>query len=191
MPKSIEIEIQVNIEKSDSLLAFLNDNAEFKLETHQIDEYFTPAHRDFITVRPVAEWLRLRDSNGSYFFTYKNWHYEGEKSFYCDEYETKITDLDQLKKTFKALNFRSLITVDKTRKIWLYKDFEIAMDSVKGLGEFVEIEYKGEDQDVNPKEVTERMIQFLKGVDCGKIMINYMGYPYLLLFPKEAKYKEV
>jgi len=191
MPKSIEIEIQVNIENEKSLLAFLEKNAVFKFETRQIDEYFTPAHRDFTVVRPVAEWLRLRNSNGSYSFTYKNWHYQGEKSFYCDEYETEIKDLNQLKKALEALNFKSLITVDKTRKIWLYKDFEIALDSVKDLGNFVEIEYKGEDENVDPGKTTERMIGFLKKVGCGKIMINYMGYPYLLLFPEEAKYKEV
>ncbi|MDP2930750.1 MAG: class IV adenylate cyclase [bacterium] len=191
MPKSIEIEIQVNIENKEPLLAFLEKNADFKFETRQIDEYFTPAHRDFTVVRPVAEWLRLRDSSGHYSFTYKNWHYQGEKSFYCDEYETEVKDLDQLKKAFAALNFKSLITVDKTRKVWLYRDFEVAVDSVKNLGDFVEIEYKGEDEKADPEKTTERMIQFLKDVGCGKIMINYMGYPYLLLFPKEAKYKEV
>ncbi len=191
MPENIEIEIQVNIEKNESLLTFLNNNAVFEFETHQIDEYFTQAHRDFTVIKPVAEWLRLRDSNGSYSFTYKNWHYEGEKSFYCDEYETKIDDLDRLRKTLKALDFKLLITVDKTRKIWFYQDFEVAMDSVKGLGEFVEIEYKGEDKNPDPEKITERMIQFLKEIGCGKIMINNMGYPYLLLFPEEAKYKEV
>jgi len=191
MPKNIEIEIQVNIEDEKPLLAFLEKSAVFKFETRQIDEYFTPAHRDFIAVRPIAEWLRLRESNSHCSFTYKNWHYEGEKSFYCDEYETEIKDLGQLKKALEALDFKPLIIVDKTRKVWLYKDFEIAIDSVKDLGNFVEIEYKGEDENADPGKTAERMIQFLKEVGCGKIMINYMGYPYLLLFPKEAKYKEV
>ena len=59
---NIEIEIQVNIENSKPLIEFLEKNAEFKLEEHQIDEYFSPAHRDFVAVRPVNEWLRLRNS---------------------------------------------------------------------------------------------------------------------------------
>ena len=184
----VEIEIQVNIEKSEPLLAFLKENAEFKSEARQIDEYFTPAHRDFTAVRPVAEWLRLRDSSGQYSFVYKNWHHEGEKSFYCDEYETEIGDLKQVRKILEALNFKSLVVVDKTRQTWRYLDFEIAMDSVKNLGEFVEIEYKGEAQ-ADPKETTDQIVKLLKDIGCGEIKINYMGYPYLLLFPGEAKYE--
>ncbi|GAI26198.1 unnamed protein product, partial [marine sediment metagenome] len=55
----IEIEIQVKIENSKPLIEFLEKNADFRSENHQIDEYFSPAHRDFIGVRPVKEWLRL------------------------------------------------------------------------------------------------------------------------------------
>jgi adenylate cyclase class 2 len=189
--KNVEIEIQVSIEKSESLLAFLKKNAEFKLEMRQIDEYFSPAHRDFTAVRPVAEWLRLRDSNGRFSFTYKNWHYQGDKSFYCDEYETEVKSLDQAKKILEALNFKSLVVVDKTRKNWLYRDYEIALDSVKNLGEFVEIEYKGQDENADPKKITKEMIDFLKTVGCGEIKINFQGYPYLLLFSQEAKYEKV
>lgn len=188
MAKNIEIEIQVNIEKSEALRAFLKENAEFKSENRQIDEYFSPAHRDFTSVRPVAEWLRLRDSGRHHSITYKNWHHEGEKSFYCDEYETEVGDSGQVRKILVALDFKPLVLVDKTRQIWLYKDFEISLDSVKNLGEFVEIEYKGEEA-ADPKETTGRMVKLLKEIGCGEIKINYMGYPYLLLFPQEAKYE--
>jgi len=80
--------------------------------------------------------------------------------------------------------------VDKLRKIWIYKDYEVAVDSVRGLGDFVEIEYKGENKNADPKKVTEEMIGFLKEVEVGKIMRNYVGYPFQLLFPKEVKYEE-
>lgn len=75
------------------------------------------------------------------------------------------------------------------RKIWTYKDFEIAVDSVESLGDFVEIEYMGKDEKVNPKKVTAEMVNFLKQVDCGKITRNYVGYPFLMLFPNEVKYE--
>ena len=54
---NIEVEIQVNIENSKPLMDFLEKNADFKKESHQIDEYFSPTHRSFIEVRPVKEWL--------------------------------------------------------------------------------------------------------------------------------------
>ena len=186
----IEIEIQVNTENSNPLLEFLKKNAKFNSEKHQIDEYFSPAHRNFIEVRPVKEWLRLRDSDGEYSITYKNWHDDkNDKSHYCDEYETKIKDLDQLKKVLDALDFKSIIRIDKLRKTWIYKDYEIAIDLVRGLGDFVEIEYIGKDEKANPKKIAEEMTNFLKNIGCGKIKRNYVGYPFQLLFPKEVEYE--
>jgi len=189
--KDIEIEIQVSIENSKPLIEFLEKNADFQKESQQIDEYFSPTHRNFIEVRPVKEWLRLRDSSGKYSINYKNWYYdESRKSNYCDEYETKIEDLSQLKKILDVLNFKSVVKVDKLRKTWTYKDYEVAVDSVKGLGDFVEIEYIGRDEKADPKKITEEMVNFLKSVGCGQIKRNYVGYPFQLLFPEEVKYEE-
>lgn len=187
----VEIEIQVNIENSEPLLNFLEGNANFKKESHQIDEYFSPAHRDFVGIRPVAEWLRLRDSSGKYSINYKNWHFDDEgKSHHCDEYETKIEDVTQLRKILDVLNFKPLVTVDKKRKVWTYKNYEIAVDSVKGLGDFVEIEYIGKEESVEPRKVTVEMINFLKDIGVGEIKRNYVGYPFQLLFPEEVKYED-
>jgi len=73
---SIEVEIQVQVENTGKLLAFLKKEGRFLGEKHQIDKYFTPAHRDFTKVRPINEWLRLRDSSGKFYINYKNWHRE-------------------------------------------------------------------------------------------------------------------
>jgi len=189
--KDIEIEIQVKVENSKVLLEFLEKNADFQSEKHQIDQYFSPAHRDFFEKRPVNEWLRLRSSSGKYSINYKNWHTDEDgKSHHCDEYESIIDDLEQVKKIFGVLNLKSVVIVDKLRKIWMYKDYEVSIDTVKGLGDFVEIEYKGEDEEVEPKNTTEEMVNFLKDVGCGKIERNYVGYPFQLLFPEEVKFEE-
>jgi len=191
MNNNVEIEIQVNIENSKPLIEFLEKNAIFQKENRQIDEYFSPIHRNFTEVRPVKEWLRLRDSNGKYSINYKNWHFdEVGKSHYCDEYETKVEDLDQLKRIFEVLNFKSIVKVDKVRKVWTYGEYEIAMDSVKGLGDFVEIEYIGKDNQADPKKITDEMIEFIKSINCGKITRNYVGYPFQLLFPGEVELEE-
>lgn len=189
--QNIEIEIQVNIENSKPLMDFLEKNAEFISEEHQIDEYFSPTHQDFIEAQPVKEWLRLRDSGGKYSINYKNWYFDKKgKSNYCDEYETRLENLNQIRKILGALNFRPLVKVDKLRKIWKYKDYEIAVDSVKNLGDFVEIEYIGKNENIRPKIITQEMIDLLKEINCGKIKRNYVGYPFQLLFPKEIRYEE-
>ncbi len=188
--KSIEIEIQVQIENSKGLAAFLKEKASFVGESHQIDSYYSPAHRDFTSVRPIKEWLRLRNSSGKYSINYKNWHFDKKgHSHYCDEYETPIQSLEQLENIFTALNMKPIVVVDKMRKIWNFKDYEIALDTIKGLGDFVEVEYKGKNNQ-NPKKITDEMINFLKKFNVGEISRNYVGYPFQLLFPDEVKYEK-
>ena len=189
--KDVEIEIQVKIENDKNLKSFLKKNADFQNEIHQIDEYFSPNDENYIKSRPVKKWLRIRDSNGIYFVTYKNFYFDKNgKSTYCDEYETKIGNIEQFRKIFEVLNYQSLVIVDKKRKAWRYKDYEILMDSVKNLGDFVEIEYVGNNQKVKPKEITNKMTNFLKEIGCGTIKRNYVGYPFQLLFPEEVKLEE-
>jgi predicted adenylyl cyclase CyaB len=141
-------------------------------------------------VKPVAEWLRLRESDKNA-ITYKNWHYDTDgKSQYCDEYETPIGNVDQMRRIFTALNIRPIITVEKTRETWKYKDYEIALDHITELGDFVEIEYKAPTE-MDPKTVTKGMIELLKQIGCGTIERNFVGYPFMLLYPQGVKFETV
>lgn len=190
--KNKEIEIQLEVENSGSLRDFLEKEGQFKYEKRQIDEYFTPKKNDYTAVRPIKEWLRLRESEGKHSLNYKNWHYDEKGlSYHCDEYETEIGDAGQMKKILEAQHYISLVVVDKIRRVYYYKDYEVAIDKVKGLNDAVEVEYIGQDEKVVPKEVCEQMQKFVKSLDVGRVRINRQGYPFLLLFPKEAKWEEV
>lgn len=185
--KNTEIEIQVEIEKVKPLLKFLKDKGQFIDSSKESDEYFIPCCRNFTDVKPTKEWLRLRDKAGKFTITYKNWYYEKNgKSTHADEYETVVENVKQLKNIFLALKFRSLAKIEKVREKYIYKNFEISLDKVKNLGDFVEIEYKGKGIK-DPKKITTSMIQFLKNIGVGKIIRNYVGYPFMMLFPKEIK----
>jgi len=190
--ENIEIEIQVQIEKIKPLEKFLESNAKFIGDFHQVDEYFTPAHRNFLDKRPTNEWLRLRNANSKYYINYKNWHHGKDgKSHHADEFETVVEEIDQLRNIFKVLNFKPIITVDKTRTIYHYKKYEIAIDKVKNLGTFVEVEYKGIASKKDSPKIAQEMAEFLKGLSLGKITKNYNGYPFIMLFPKEVRYEEL
>jgi predicted adenylyl cyclase CyaB len=184
--KDIEIEIQVKLERSEGLRNFLEKEGKFVSENRQVDEYYTPAHRDFVSVRPVSEWFRIRDENGSYSINYKKWQYDDTgMGTYADEYETEVGDKDTARKIIQAINMRLLVTVDKTRRKYLYKDYEVVFDSIVGLGNFVEIEYKGTET-VDPVQTTDGMVAFLREHDCGQIERNNGGYPMQLLFPEDV-----
>lgn len=187
-----EIEIQVQLQNASELLKFLKKEAEFIAREHQIDDYYTPDHRNFTDVRPILEWLRLRKSGKRYSINYKRWHYEKDgRSHFCDEFESGVDNLNQIKRIFKALNMKKLVTVEKVRKIWIYKNYEIAVDEIKGLGDFVEIEFKGKLGKRAPAITTSGMIKFLKKFNPGKITKNYLGYPFQLMFPNEVEVETI
>lgn len=182
-----EIEIQVKLNEAAPLKAFLKEKAKFVGKFRQVDEYYTPPHKDYRSERPIAEWLRLRESKTNS-ITYKLWHYDDNgKSHHCDEYETDIDDIEQMRKIFKATGNVLMMTVDKRRQIWMYKDYEISLDTIAGLGDFVELEYKGKNQDVDPKEITDDMVALLKSIGLKNLKRNFLGYPFMLLFPDEYK----
>ena len=180
--KETEIELQAKIEHVEPLLSFLDKEGKFQFEKRQVDQYFTPAHRDFLSKNPIEEWLRLRDSSGAYSLNYKKWHFDGDgRGLYADEYETKLENFQMAEKILVAVDVKPLVVVDKNRKVWLYADYEISLDSVKDLGDFVEIEYKGQRDSSEHKEILEEMVGFLKKLGCGAIEMNHSGYPALLL----------
>lgn len=187
----LEIEIKVKVENINSLLQFLEKEAKFTGQNRQLDIYYSPKDKSFLLEKPVKEWLRLRTEGGKYFITYKKINIEKDgRSHSKDEYESEVTDLTQMEKIFKALNLQEIVKVDKTRKTYAYNDYEIAIDNVDGLGDFVEIEFKGKEISESSAEITTKMVEFLKGLGVGKITRNYSGYPFQMLFPDEIKVEE-
>ncbi|MBM2820381.1 MAG: hypothetical protein HW405_141 [Candidatus Berkelbacteria bacterium] len=188
--KDTEVEIQVKIAKVEPLLKLLEKEGKFLYEEKQIDQYFTPTHRDFKAKKPIEEWLRLRNSNGKYSITYKNWYRsKDKKTHHCDEYESNLEKIDQLEKIFNVLNFKTVVKVEKTRRAYLFKEYEIAIDKVRGLGDFVELEYKSKIQK-KPGVITTEMVEFLKSLNLGKISRNYVGYAYKCLYPNDDHLEE-
>jgi len=181
--KDKEIEIKISLGKK-SFLGIekkILKIAKFKNKSHQVDEYFTPAHRNFVKPKFPYEWLRIGERGNQVLITYKHFYPENaEKHIYCDEYETKIEDIEALGKIFTALNFKKLITVDKKREIYLYKnEFEISLDKVKDLGYFIEIEAKKDFGGI--RRTRQRLFKFARELVLDLSKMDERGYPFLLM----------
>lgn len=187
--KNIEVEIQVNVENIVPLEDFLSKEAKLISEKREIDQYYSPLHRNFAESNVIDEWLRLRNAEGKQSINYKHWHRDKDgKTNHCTEYETKIEDCEQMRKIFETLDFKEVVKVEKKRKKYHYNNYEITIDNVKGLDESVEVEFKGE-SGKTPKEITKEMIKFLKDLGVGKIKRSYQGYAFLCLHPELAEYE--
>ena len=107
---------------------------------------------------------------------YKNWH----DNKYCDEYEVEIDDANNLDKIFKILGIEEIAIVDKQRITFLYLNkYEIALDYVKDLGYFIEIEIKKYDKSI--MEEYDELINLSQNLNLNLKNIDKRGYPYYFI----------
>ncbi len=180
---NIEIELKYRIKNRQKLINWLKKNAGFIFSNRQTDEYYTPAHENFFKEKRPRKYLRIRKSNDKWSTAYKYWHPSGKRGEYshCDEFETEVIDGNQLRKIFSALGFKLLVKVDKIRTTYRYKDFEIEIDEVKGLGSVCEIEFKGRCQ--NPEEALAKIKSFAESLgfkETGRGEDLKLGYAYMI-----------
>lgn len=178
----VEIKIEVNYESFLRLREIMSQVATFKGTFHHEDRYFVCNDKGYLhTEKYPYKWLSIRRRNGLSIVNYKHYFPEGEKKhLYCQEYETVITDADALTAIFCSLGFRHLVTVDKTRAEYVFKDeFEVALDEVKGLGFFIEVEAI---KDQGGAEVTRHKIErFIETFGLEGYRVDYRGYPFMLV----------
>lgn len=184
MAKDVEIELKLPLLNGDAAREALAKLAKKKYENFQHDVYFNSPGRDFLAEPDnICEWLRIRLDGDKAQINYKDWQPHEEKiKTHSIEYETNVDSYDQLEKIFTALGFKKLIEVKKTRQAWSYKDVEICLDSVEGLGEFIELEYKGDLDSV--EAAREYLFAVLGELNAETGELDLKGYPYLLLGKK-------
>lgn len=176
-----EIKIKLSEKEFKELHLFLKENADFQGKSRQEDTYYEPMYRKFINDQfekglSVLEWLRIGVRGNKKILNYKHWY----DNKYCDEYEIEIDDAHNLDKIFKVLGIEELVVVDKIRNKFMYLNkYEIALDQVKELGYFVEIEVK--EYESTPLEEYDSLLKVAKGLHLPLENLDKVGYPYHLL----------
>lgn len=181
MSNDLEIELKLPLVNSKEVEAFLNKEATFRYESLQHDRYFNAPHRNFLADSDnVNEWFRVRLTGDKAQINYKDFQpHDSNIKTHCKEYEADVSSYDQLAHILEALNFTKLIDVKKTRKAWDYMDTEVSIDLVEGLGEYIELEYKGKPTDVQTARA--HLFAVLKKLGAKTGELDTRGYPYLLL----------
>lgn len=147
--KDIEVETKIPVSKKtfEKIARKLPKIAKKVTTLQQVDTYYNAPHKDYFKLKLPLEYLRLRKDEKGISFDYKKWYTRGDRKNTCDEYEVGLDSYPQMEKMLSVLGFKKVVTIDKTRRIFKYEEisklkrsFEIALDKVKGLGYFVEIE---------------------------------------------------
>jgi adenylate cyclase class 2 len=148
----IEVEIKVKIDNPSSIRSNLEKLGCIYFDNQiQSDTYYNAGDnsRDFAR---TDEALRIRRIGEISFITYK-----GPKlhtlSKSRKEIEIEIKDPTGAYGILTALGFTQVMTVIKSRDIYRLDQYEISLDTVKGLGDFLEIETTAEFESEVPSKV--------------------------------------
>jgi adenylate cyclase class 2 len=137
-----EVELKVRADHERVHETLMARGAELEREVRQVDTYYDAPHREFAE---TDEALRIRtqtDLESGYEeteLTYKGPLVENESKT-REEHETAVGNPAGIEGILDGLGFEPAATVEKRRDAYSLGGYTVTLDSVDGLGEFVEVE---------------------------------------------------
>lgn len=171
-----EIEVKAKINNTENLLAGLkNLGCNLSEPIVQNDTIFLPEGFTYDKdLKNGINFLRIRKLRNRITFTLKQ---QQLNELDCIEKEIDINNADILKDILKLLGYHEVVQVNKVRIKCKYKDYEVCVDEVDGLGSFVEVE-KMTDEDA--LQVQEELFKFLQSLGVNKKDREMHGYDTLM-----------
>lgn len=126
--------------------------------------------------------LRVRAEGKKVFLTYKG--AKKKKDGAWEEYEYEIKNFDRAVEMLRAMGLDKVIEVKKTRKQYSLDGISICLDSIVSFGDFVEIEYLGDDCDKS------RLKDLMNSLGISDKDIIHKGYISLMLAEKKSPYSK-
>ncbi len=188
MPKEIEIKIKLENNKTEQLRKWLIQNAKFMDKLQIIDYYLDNPKKSLYKISPEGfkdplEFWRVRQIDNVYFLCNKKRVIdENGRTISVEENEAVTPEGEAIIQILKKRGFTDQVIIYKTREIFQYEDFEIVFDSVKNLGEFIEIELKSDEQD--PIQGKSLIYDLLKKIGITDFIQFDRGYLCMILNPK-------
>lgn len=135
----IEVEIKAKVKSFQKIKAILTRKGAKLIESvKQLDIIF--GHPKFLdSENKVIEGgliARIRQENNQKVLEFK----EISRKKGGIELKFEIGDIKTIEDFLNKLDFKEAFTVEKIRETYSYKEFTICLDTVKGLGKFIEIE---------------------------------------------------
>lgn len=125
--------------------------------------------------------LRIREQKGKIIFTLKK---NRSNELDCIEKEVEVNDRNNLNDIIELLDYEYNVEVHKNRIKTNYKDYEICLDEVDGLGSYIEVE-KMSDED--GEKVQNELFDFLQTLGVSKEDRVLNGYDTLIWMKNNDK----
>ena len=170
-----EIEVKLRVNNLEELEQQLKDvGLTISKEIVQHDVIYSNANdtHSFIESYEGCNILRIRNENGVSIMNLKQ-----QRSGEMDniEYETEVKDGDAMHNILLLLGWKPEVEVKKVRKKGKLGGYEICLDRVEQLGDFVELE-KLTDENVDPEKVRDELFKELEKFGLKREQEETKGY---------------
>ena len=152
--------------------------------------YYDPLRRGkyFKQNGQFAESFRLRRKDEKVYITHKHDIFDRkDKWIYSDELEAEVKDFHIAEKIVKALGMKKLVDLRILKRTFKTREYEIVLESVRGLGLFLEVEALRIRKGETVKEVKNRIWQFIKNLQVKTSQELGIGKAELVLMKKKDK----
>jgi len=170
-----EIEIKLRVNNLDELEKKLTDNGlVISKEITQYDVIYSNINdtHSFNESYEGCIIIRIRNQDGASILNLKK-QLSGEMDNL--EYETKVEDVESMHQILLALGWKPEVEVKKVRKKGNLGEYEICLDKVGQLGNFVELE-KLTDDNANPEKIRDELFKALEPYGLKKEDEETEGY---------------
>jgi adenylate cyclase, class 2 len=137
-PPHIEVEVRFRLMNEEEALRQLRSvGIRFGKASEQDDQAYGPGDWDYSQSRIGVTFARLRSSGGKHLFTVKRPVTDVRT---CIEHECFVSDRKAMHEAIVLMGFRPTVRIVKTRAMASRGDYTFCLDSVHGLGRFLEVE---------------------------------------------------
>lgn len=138
MSQAKEIEVKYQVRGAGALVAALAARGIALGEpVRQDDQAYAPVGWSYGDGKLGVAFVRLRTVDGRHTFTLKR---PAENALSCEEYETAVSDREQMHRAIEAMGFWPTVRIVKLRRTAELPDLSLCLDEVEGLGTFLELE---------------------------------------------------
>lgn len=177
-----EIEILIKLLDNKSKILIALQKFKFLGSDRIKDIYFFHPKLDILKPEKEGrfrECLRLRIKKDKSLIAYKKDYFNFEDIWlYSEEHETNVEESAQAALILESLGFKKLVEVDNLKYKYIHNCYEIILEEVKGLGLFLEVEFKGKSKD-SVKNIKDNIYRFIISLELKFVECN-MGKPEML-----------
>lgn len=141
--KEVELTFQLSENNWKVIENWLHKNSIFSGKSRITDTYLDSTNHPFsFLIGNYKKTIRVRNTEGSCEISFKDWQQEENLNYVsqCNEVNLNVCSVRNATLLMYKMGMNYHMPITKTRNTYIFKNFELVIDRIEGLGKFLEIE---------------------------------------------------